>query len=223
MENEKEISVDTEELKKETQETVNEVKETIKNVDFKKDAVETKGFIKKMISDPFATIKSVATGEENVFKKAIVIMIVYLAASLGYEIVGFVKYGLNDGILDNIMSIVTSITYPLFVILVLAAVILIFNNKNKKSLTTIISTDVVGYIPVVVNAILDLIEILVRGISIITSPISTALAAISTVLVYFGIKDLFGIEEHKDFIKKYAIIKLVVAVIITILIRIGIA
>ena len=73
--NEEKFSVDTENLKQETKDTVNQVKETIKNVNFKNDAEETKGFVKEMMSNPFEAVKRVATGEENVLKKCIIIMI----------------------------------------------------------------------------------------------------------------------------------------------------
>ena len=54
-ENEK-ISVDTEDLKNETKDTVNQVKETIKNVDLKKDAEATKGFVKEMFLNPIEAV-----------------------------------------------------------------------------------------------------------------------------------------------------------------------
>ena len=222
MEKEEKFSVDKENLKAETKETVNQVKETIKNVNLKNDAEETKGFLKEVLSNPFEAVRKVATEEENVFKKAIIIMIVFIIASAGYSIISVIKYGRFSGVLENIMDIVSGALYPVFFVLAPAIVVLILNKNNKKSLTTIISTIVVASVPVVINNVIDLVEILVSGISIITGPISTGLSAIATVLTYFGIKDLMGIEEHKDFIKKYAVIKIAAALIITILSRIGI-
>ena len=70
MEDNEKFSVDTEQLKNETKDTVNQVKDTIKDVNFKKDAEETKGFLKEMFVNPFEAIKKVANGEENVLKKA---------------------------------------------------------------------------------------------------------------------------------------------------------
>lgn len=215
--------IDADGLKEETRDTINQVKTYINEVDFKKETQETKNFLKNMIVAPFETIKRIATGEENVFSKVIAIMILYLVASLTYEIVDLIDYGRHSDVLDNIMDLVTSITYPLFKVLVIAFVVFIFNKTNKKSLITVISTIVVAHVPTVASAVLDLIENLVSGISILTSPIITTLSAITTVFVYFGIKDLLGIEEHKDYIKKYAIIRLVAAYILLILVRIGIA
>ena len=59
MEENENKKIDTEELKNETVNTVKEVKETIKNVDVKKDAVETKGFIKEMFTNPLEKIKNI--------------------------------------------------------------------------------------------------------------------------------------------------------------------
>lgn len=222
MENEEKFSVDTENLKTETKETVNQVKESIKNVNLKNDAEETKGFLKEMISNPFEAVKMVANEEENVFKKVIIIMLVFIIASAAYSIISVVKYGKYLDLLDNVMTIVAGILYPIFFVLAPAVIVLILNKNNKKSLITIISTIVVASVPVVINHLIDIVEILVSGISIVTGPISTGLSAVAIVLTYFGIKDLFGIEEHKDFVNKYVVIKIAAALIITILSRIGI-
>ncbi len=222
MENEEKFSVDTENLKTETKETVNQVKESIKNVNLKNDAEETKGFLKEMISNPSEAVRKVANEEENVFKKVIIIMLVFIIASAAYSIISVIKYGKYLDLLDNVMTIVAGILYPIFFVLAPAVIVLILNKNNKKSLITIISTIVVASVPVVINHLIDIVEILVSGISIVTGPISTGLSAVAIVLTYFGIKDLFGIEEHKDFVNKYVVIKIAAALIITILSRIGI-
>ena len=222
MENEEKFSVDTENLKTETKETVNQVKESIKNVNLKNDAEETKGFLKEMFSNPFEAVRMVATEEENVFKKVIIIMAAFILASAAYAIISVIKYGEFLDIFDNIMTIVAGILYPVAFVLAPSVIVLILNRNNQKSLITIISTIAVASVPVVINHFIDLVEILVSGISIITGPISTGLSAVAMILTYFGMKDLFGIEEHKDFIKKYLVIKIAAALIITILTRIGI-
>ena len=198
------------------------MKESIKNVNLKNDAEETKGFLKEMISNPFEAVRKVANEEENVFKKVIIIMLVFIIASAAYSIISVVKYGKYLDLLDNVMTIVAGILYPIFFVLAPAVIVLILNKNNKKSLITIISTIVVASVPVVINHLIDIVEILVSGISIVTGPISTGLSAVAIVLTYFGIKDLFGIEEHKDFVNKYVVIKIAAALIITILSRIGI-
>lgn len=223
MENEEKFSVDTENLKEETKETVNQVKESIKNVNFKNDAEETKGFLKEMLSNPFEAVRKIANEEENVLNKVVMIMLVFIAASFAYSLISVIKYGKYSGVLDNILSLVAGVLDPVFFVLAPSVMILLLNKENKKSLTTIISTIVVASVPVVINYLIDIVELVLSGISLITGPISTGLSAVALVLTYFGMKDLFGIEEHKDFIKKYAVIKVAAALIITILVRIGIS
>lgn len=222
MADEKNFSVDTEQLKNETKDTVNQVKEQIKNTDFKKDAEATKGFIKEMFVSPFEAIKKVATGEENVLSKAIIIMIIFIAASVLYTIISLMKYGKYSKFGDNLLSLVASVLNPAFYIAVPAIIVLIFNRTNKKSLITVITTLIVTSVPVVVNEVVSLITILVSGASIITSPVSTMLLAVSTVLTYFGMKYIFEEEDDAKFIKTFAIIKLLAAFVLVILGRIGI-
>ena len=57
MEENNEQKVNTEELKSEASNTVNQVKDTIKNVNIKKDTVETKGFIGDIFKDPLGTMQ----------------------------------------------------------------------------------------------------------------------------------------------------------------------
>lgn len=222
MADEKNFSVDTEQLKNETKDTVNQVKDTIKNANFKEGAVQTKGFIVEMFANPVSAVKKVATGEENVLFKAIVIMILFIAASFVRELIYVIKLGSYRGFMGNLTSIVISLIHPILFILVPALVVLIMNKEHKKSLITVITTLVVAAVPNVINEIIYVIETLVSGISILTSPFTIMFTAVAIVLTYFGMKDLFEVEENESFIKKYAIIELLAAVILMILGRIGI-
>src|SRR5699024_4233009 len=167
-------------------ETVNQVKSSIKNVNFKQDAEETKGFVKEMFSNPFEAFRRVATEEENVFKKVIFLMIIFIAASVISQIISLIKYGRLANVGSNIMDLIVSVLNPILYILVPAVIILIFNKQNKKSLITIISTVVVAGIPTICNEVINIIERILPGISIITSPITTVLSAIALILTYFG-------------------------------------
>lgn len=220
--NEKNFSVDTEQLKNETKETVNQVKDSIKNVDLKKDAKETKSFLKEMLSNPFEAVRKVAEDEENVFSKVIVLMLVWIAASVITGIISLMKYGKYSSIGNNIIDFISYILNPILYIVVPAIIILIMNKHNKKSLITIISTLTIAAVPTIINRVIDVIESLVSGITIVSGPISTMFSAIAIILTYFGMKDLFGEKEDKGFIKKYAIIKLLAAFVLVILGRVGI-
>lgn len=220
MADENNFSVDTEQLKNETKDTVNQVKETIKNTDFKEGAAQTKGFLADMFVRPVSAVQKVATGEENILPKAVIIMILFMAASFAGELIYAFKYGSYRGLGSNLASLVGAVIDPLLFVLAPAVLVLILNRKNKKSLITVISTLVVAAVPNVVNKFISIISNLVSGISIITSPITTMFSAIGIILTYFGMKELFGDEEDESFIKKYAIIKLVAAFVILVVGRI---
>lgn len=222
-ENEK-ISVDTEDLKKETKETVNQVKETIKNVNLKDDAEATKGFVKEMISNPIEAVKRAASGEEGIFKKAIIIMLAYIIVAAAYEVLYCIRYNGITQILRSIVSIITGAINPVVSLLLLSLVVYVMNKNNKKPLTTVISTMVVASVPLVIYDLLEIVSFLFHGTSVVTlftSPISTMLYAVSIVLTYFGMKELFAESEEKEAVKKFAIVKLVVALAMFILARIG--
>lgn len=222
MSDKEKFSVDTDQLKNETKDTVNQMKDTIKNVDFKKDAVATKGFLKEMVSNPFETIKQIANNERNILANVVIIMVLFIGVNVISEVVSLAKYGKYSGLGSNIMDFVASFLNPVFYILVPAVVVLLFNSKNKKSLITVISTLVAAAIPTVLTNVIDVFESLVSGITIITSPISTALSALTIVFTYFGMKYLFDEDEDKVFFKKFAVIKLVAAFVLLVLGRIGI-
>lgn len=221
MEENEKFSAQAEQLKNETKDTVNQVKDTIKNVDFKKDTEETKGFLKEMFVNPFGSIKKIASGEENFLKKAFMIMIVFILAKVVCKIISLIKYGKYAGLGDNILGLVASFLNPIFYIVVPAVVILMINKLNKKSLTTIISTLIATQIPIVINSVIDIVEGLISGITIISSPISTALSAISVVFMYFGMRNLFE-EEKETFVKKFVVIEVISSFVLVILARIGI-
>ena len=220
-ENEGKVSIDTEELKNETKDTVNQIKDSIKNVDFKKDTEDTKGFLKEMFSNPFNAIKKVVKEEENVLSKVVIIMIAYITMSVLSSIITILRYGQYAGFGNNLLTIVSAALHPIFVFLVPAIIVFIMNRKNKKPLITIINTLVIAGIPTAINSAVHLLQNLITGASIITGPISTMLSGLALVLTYFGMKDIFE-EEDEGFIKKYAIIKLIAAFILVILTRIGI-
>ena len=62
---EEEKKAKTEELKNEASSTVSEVKDTIKQVDIKKDSIETKGFVTELFKDPLGKIKEIVTKENK--------------------------------------------------------------------------------------------------------------------------------------------------------------
>ena len=98
--------------------------------------------------------------------------------------------------------------------------------KDDKSLVNVISTMVVAAVPMVLDSVLDIIRFVVYSATIVTlftNPLATMLSAVSIVLTYFGVKELLGVEEEKESIKKFAVAKVIVAVLMFVLTRIGLA
>ena len=141
MEEKEEKKVNTEELKSEASTTVNQVKDTIKNVDIKKDSIETKGFIAELFKDPLGKIKEIVDKENNqYFKYAIIILVIWVVAELISRCfsVGPI-WGLSS-LGSSLMSVIKATIAPICSILVMSIIVLVMNSKNKKSLTTIITT-----------------------------------------------------------------------------------
>lgn len=203
-----EKKVNTEELKSEASNTVNQVKDTIKNVDIKKDSIETKGFITEMFKNPLEKLKEIAEKDNGQYLKyAIIIMVIWIVAELVDRcftvgsIWGLSSFG------SSLMSVIRAAITPLVSILVMSIIVLIMNSKNKKPLTTIITAVTTANIPVVIASVVSLLTIFSSSVSTITTPFAIFCSTISTVLMYFALKAVFGEEKNSDFIKKFIIVE----------------
>lgn len=196
--------IDKEELKNETKDTVDQIKDTIKNTDFKKDALETQGFVKEMVSNPIEAVKRAASGE-NILSKAIILIVLWIALNVLGSLTGFLPVKFEDKILHIIKVTID----PIVRVLAPALVILILNKNNKKSLITNICTMSVASIPMIAYSALRIVGNLVSGIYVIITPLHTALNAITLILIYFGVKELCEEEEDKNVIIKFAIVEII--------------
>lgn len=203
------MEIDKENLKSETKETVNQVKDTIKNVDINKEAKETKGFVANMFSAPFAKVEGIANEEEDAFKKAVVLLLLHTILAFVVSIFGY-HFG---NILSKLWDVVMDTVAPIVAILVPSILILIMNKSNKKPLTTIIATLVVAKIPTIISAALTVIRSILPRVSLIISPISSGLSAISTVLAFYGMMKLFD-EDNDKFVAKYVLIQIITALVL---------
>ena len=213
-------TVDTEDLKNETKDTVNKVKETIKNVDLKKDAEATKGFVKEMFSNPIEAVKRASSGEEGILKKVIIIVLLHIVVMCAYKIIDVIRdYGITQ-ILFHLDKIIWYSTKPLVSIILFSLIIYIMNKNNKKTLTSIVSTMVVATIPLVIFDLLELIRMVTYGVSavaIFTNSLSTMFFGIYIIIAYFGMKEIFGITEENKAIKKFSLVQLIVAALLFVL------
>lgn len=210
MEEKEEKKVDTEEIKKETVETAKQVrdtvKETVKNVNIKNDAKEATGFVSAMFKDPFEKIREIVEDKEN---KNLKIAIIFVAI---WTIVIFIKalsikYWSFNAIFKNILSLVKTVIAPSLGILVLSGIVYFMNKKEKRSLTTIITSITIAKIPEIIASVLGLLTLFSASSYKITSPISALCSIITVILTYFTIKTIFKEEQNSKFLKTFIIIE----------------
>lgn len=207
-EKDEKFSINTENLKNETVETAKKVKESIKKTNIKEETKATKGFILEMFKNPLETIKKVASDNSGKYlKTAIILIIAWTILVFINSTYSTIYYWGFSRVFNNILSVLKKILAPAIGIIVYSLIVLLLNKKNKKTLTTVISTITITQLPVMFASLVSLLTIISSGISIITLPFSKLCSVISIVLGYFGLKSLFEEEKSKEFIKKYVLIQ----------------
>ena len=215
------VSESTDELKNETADTVKKVKENMKNVNVKEEAKATKGFIGEMIKDPLGKINEIANDESNkYFKTAIVLVIVWMIVALlgtiSFKYLSFKTLGRT--LLDYIKTVLA----PLVSVVVMGVVIFLLNKKSKKSLITILTTVVTVNLPVIIARVISLLKIISSNIVGITSEVTSLASIISTIFMFFAIRDLFNEEDEKSAFKKFFIVETIYIVVAFIISYLGI-
>lgn len=204
-ENKQEFSVDTEELKNETVDTVKQVKETMKNVNVKEEAKATKGFVMEMIKNPLGKIKEIANDSSNkYFKTAIILVVVWAIAAL-LNTISF-KYFSLSYLGSSLLRYIKTILKPVLTVVVMSVIIFIMNKKSKKSLITVLTTITTAELPVIAGQIVELLTIISLSAATITNRISGLCSSISTVFLFFAIRDLYGEEDEKTVLRNFVII-----------------
>lgn len=223
MEDGKETKMDAEELKNEASSTVNQVKDTIKNVDLKKDSMETKGFIKDIFKDPLGKIKEIATIDSGKFLKyAIIILVIWITSELIRECFSLNSLWGYSNLGRSILVIIKATLTPIIGVIVMSLIVFIMNTKNKKALTTVITEIIVANIPLAVASVISLLTIISSQISVITRPFTSLCHVITIILTYFACKSLFEIEKNSDFIKKFVAIEAIYYIIYIVVAFLGI-
>jgi len=215
MEENKEVKVDTEELKTEATNTVNQVKDTIKKVDIKKDSMETKGFVVEIFKNPLEKIQEIVAKDNNKhFTYALIIIAIWMAANLiagFFSMTGIFSASMRflgiSSIGKEILGIVKVTIQPILTVIIMSLAIFVMNQKNKKSLITVITAVTVANIPSVIAAVVGLLSIIGSQVRILTSPLTQLCTVISTILMYFAAKSISGEEKNSNFIKKFIIIQ----------------
>ena len=195
-------------LKKEATDTVNQVKDTIKNVNIKKDSIETKGFVVEMFKNPLGKIKEIVDKDTSkYFTYGIIILAIWVVAKLISRSFSFSHIWGLSRVGSAILSILISGITPIVSVLVMSLIVFIMNTKNKKQLTTVITAIISASIPLVIASVVSLLTIFGTKVSTITAPFTSFCNVISTILMYFAIKAIFGTEKNSEFIKKFILVQ----------------
>lgn len=193
-----------EEIKNEAKETFKQAKEQMKDINFKEEAKKGKGLIGKLFKDPIGAIKEVAQDKENkVFKTALLIVALWLVIVLVDYILDCIVY---KYIKFNVLTLIKNILGPILKVLIPAAIIYMLN-KDKESKTTMptaISAVALVKIPLIISAVLSLLTMISSGMYYIINPLKGFLGVISTVLMFFVVKEMFNEKENEQAIKTFA-------------------
>lgn len=213
-----EDKINAEEVKKEAFDTVEQVKETIKNVDIKKDSIETKGFIIQMFKNPINKMQEIVNKNNGKYLTyAIIILAIWVTAEIVRKSFSFKHiWGLSN-VSSALISIVVSGVTPIISILVLSFIISAINRRNKKHLTTIITIVIAASIPLVLASVISLLTIYSIRVSIVTVPFTKICSIMSIVFMYFATKSILEIEKDSECIKKFIKIEIIYYIVYIVL------
>ncbi len=234
-EKKEESVINTEELKKDASTVVNEVKDNFKNVDMKKEGKAAKGFIKELFKNPIDKIQDmVKENNGKYFKYALIILAIWTVVDLILAIysqrgvffkifTGFSNLlGFSTSIGSAILSIFLALITPTVAVLIMTLIAFLFNKQNKKSFLTVLSGVTIAKIPVVAAEVISLLSMIGPFAIKITSPVKIFAGIISTVLMYFTLKNVFGNKKDSEFFYKFLIVEAIYYAAYIILSLIGI-
>ncbi len=200
------------ELKKEATEAFKETKEQMKNINFKEEAQKGKGLLGKLFGRPVETIKEIVEDQKNQFyKTALIIIVVWVVLILLNRIIDFIIY---DYYKFNVLATIKSMLSPVLEILVMAIIIHVLNKDNKQALTKSITTVAIAKIPLVISTVLGYLTYISSNVRYITNPIASLLSVISTVLMFFVVKEMFKEQENEKALKTFIKVEVIYYVVV---------
>lgn len=209
--NEQQVNNDGE-LKKQAAETFKETKEQMKNINFKEEAQKGKGLLGKLFGRPVETIKEIVEDQKNQFyKTALIIIVVWVVLILLNRIIDFIIY---DYYKFNVLATIKSMLSPVLEILVMAIIIHVLNKDNKQALTKSITTVAIAKIPLVISTVLGYLTYISSNVRYITNPIASLLSVISTVLMFFVVKEMFKEQENEKALKTFIKVEVIYYVVV---------
>lgn len=216
-ENKNNFNVNAEDIKKETTETVNQVKDAIKNADLKKDSKEAKGFFFSFLKNPLGEMKKATSSADNKYVKvAIIIFVVWLAVLLVSNVLSiattylFGTFGsfayFFQNLFRNIFNLIKTLVAPVITVLVLSGLVYGFKKVKNRSFLTIASSILIAKIPMVVASAFNLLVLVNSHFIKMTSTFSGFCNVLSTILLFFTMRDLLEEDKKDSYFWKFALI-----------------
>lgn len=216
-ENKNNFNVNAEDVKKETAETINQVKDAIKSADLKKDSKEAKGFFFSFFKNPLGEIKKATSSADNKYVKiAIIIFVVWLVLLLISNVLSiattylFGTFGsfsyFFQNLFHNIFSLIKTLVAPVITILVLSGLVYGFKKVKNRSFLAIASNILIAKIPVVLANVFNLLVLVSSHFIKIASTFSGFCSVLSTILLFFTIRNLLEEDKNDSYFWKFALI-----------------
>lgn len=187
-----------------------------KNINLKKEANEAKNFITNIFKTPYTEMEKICNNPKSFLKIAIAIIIVWVVIECIGGIISIFNsfsYSYYSNVLSYFMNsfsdmfrVVKAILIPVIVVALLSGIIYLVMKNKKKNYLTILTTVIVAKIPVVLASILSLLSGISSEVYKITASFSGLCNVVSTILIYFAIKALYGEKDDNKVAKTFLIV-----------------
>lgn len=187
------------------------------NNNVKKEAKEAKGFFTAFFKDPLSKIEEIAKNPSNKYLKiAVITLVIWLVIIFISNVFStatvylFGRYGSFPSFFEHFFSkflnVIKELVAPICSIAIISGLVYGFSKEKNKSFMHVASSVTIAKIPVVIAEIVGLLTIISSKITTFTIPFAGFCGILSTILLFFTIKDIVGEKENKNIFWKFALI-----------------
>lgn len=195
----------------------NNSQKAFNNSEIKRQTKEATGFFSAFFKDPLTEVETISKNPSNKYLKiAIIVLVIWLVvifASNVFSTASVYLFGVLgsfsnffEHFFSRFLDIIKEIVAPICSIAIIAALAYGFSKEKKKSFMHVASCVTIAKIPVVIAEIVSLLTLINTRITTFTVPFAGFCSILSTVLLFFTIKDVLGEKENKNIFWKFALI-----------------
>ena len=195
----------------------NNSQKAFNNSEIKRQTKEATGFFSAFFKDPLTEVETISKNPSNKYLKiAIIVLVIWLVvifASNVFSTASVYLFGVLgsfsnffEHVFSKFLDIIKEIIAPVCSIAIIAALAYGFSKEKKKSFMHVASCVTIAKIPVVIAEIVSLLTLINTRITTFTVPFAGFCSILSTVLLFFTIKDVLGEKENKNIFWKFALI-----------------